>query len=136
MAKYLVRDVKTPIWIHGAAIDLKAAIGQVAEAHDLSVFQTTSDMNGKNFIHPYISAREQQLLFPRDVETFTNLVSSGEQSSSMPLPAPLARLAIVKSVADVSLGLSQHVGRLNLIIYISNIPPVSTKNVGSVAVID
>ena len=76
LAKYLLRGLKGPTWIHGAPDDLSKAIEMVAYEQGIPLLQTTSDMaktSDVGFIHPYASEADLQDIRPKDLQSFINL---------------------------------------------------------------
>jgi len=155
LAKYLLRDLKGPVWVHGAPNDLSQAIARVADEQGLAVFRTTSDMasaRDQGFIHPYISERDLQSLRPRDVETFINLKHSQNKGLSVLMRASLPRSTVVTDLEDLTIGLSrgelcklakQHFDddiknsdHLDQILPIGNVSTETAKGLGPAAVID
>ncbi|KAF2647846.1 hypothetical protein K491DRAFT_723083 [Lophiostoma macrostomum CBS 122681] len=156
MAGYLLRDVKTPVWIHGAPDGLSQAIARVAAKLGLSAFQTTSDeasTHGQNFLHPYISERELMTVLPREMQTFINLAPSQKRTSSIPVPAYLARSTVVADLAHLKIELSkgevgklakqdfvsraeENLGHPSRILSVNDVTLESAKEMGRAAVID
>lgn len=155
LARSLLCDLKGPVWVHGAPNDLGQAIFRVADEQGLVVFRTNSDMESahdQGFIHPYISERDLQLLRPRDVRTFVNLVPSQNKDLSALLRASLPRSTVVTSVEDLTIGLShkelcklaqesfdddvKDSGHLNQFLPIDNLSTETAKGLGPAVVID
>ncbi|KAL9086280.1 MAG: hypothetical protein Q9165_007195 [Trypethelium subeluteriae] len=155
LAKYLLHDLRGPVWVHGAPNNLSHAIARVADEQGLTVFQTTSKMasaSDQRFIHPYISERDLQSLHPRDLKTFINLAPSQNKGLSLLMRASLPRSIAVAELEDLTIDLrreelcklaKQHFdddiktsGHLDQILPIDSVSTELAKGLHSTTVID
>lgn len=84
-AESILRNLKSPIWIHGGPEDLSQAIALVAQEQNSSVFQSTSDhvaspSSCRTFIHPYANGQALHKMCPKGLRTLINLGSPRNES--------------------------------------------------------